>query len=137
MKTALEKIDWLEKNGIPNETEFIVSDRIYIFMGLKKNGATNPIVTYAKGNGMGYAFSGDYLEIVTPPKKTRKLYLWDYRWGSGDLWVTRTNTFFCEHFNDGKGDNSETLRRATWRRKVVSSMIEVDEDGNILDEGEL
>jgi len=132
MKTAQEKIDWLKENGVPNETMFRAEHdrRVWIFMGIKKaSKAPYLILAYERDNeNMANSFDGTHIEIITPPKKTRKLYLWDYS-HTGSL--ARTMAFFCDNNLTINNSPSALLKESKWKRKVESSIIEVDEDGNI------
>ena len=128
MKTAQEKIDWLKENGVPWETilqDTEVDDIHYLFVSMTPN---NNVLVKSSKTGAYFHPNFEIMEIVTPPKKTRKLYLWDVY---SNYTLKRTGCYYDE--------NGETISRGSfsmgdekWKRKVESSMIEVDEDGNIL-----
>jgi len=133
MKTAREKLDWLKKNGVPWETTLELDSGEHCpFISISKDKHFVFIERAIRGEKVYGNYLLSNIEIVTPPKKTRKLYLWDYKYAL-DHEAMRSNLFLCESFNDCNGEDSQTLKDACWKRKVESSMIEVDEDGNIVE----
>jgi len=128
MKTAQEKIDWLKENGVPWETKLRQenSPDEYIFVAVSPS---NKVVIQGLDKGtMRFAW-GDLWQIVTPPKKTRKLYLWDSKTNSGN--IERSSYYYDDDCCALDERLHNVLKNRQWKRKVESSMIEVDEDGNI------